>query len=113
MLQDEEIDAFLSLEGGRDIAAAYAADAIAGSFARQVDRTIGKLKISLARASQSYFELGDRLRLKAASRAAPYAGGISQDDKRDAERDGDRVKPAFSLGFTDYTGDIVNDSTTQ
>ena len=113
MLQDEEIDAFLSLEGGRDIAAAHAADAIGASFARQVDKTIGKLKISIAKASGHYFDLADRLRFKANSRAAPYAGGISQDDKRDAERDTDRVKPAFSLGFTDYAGDIVDDSTTQ
>ena len=45
MLQDEEIDAFLSLEGGRDIAASHAADAIGATFARRVDRTIGKLKI--------------------------------------------------------------------
>lgn len=113
MLQDEEIDAFLSLEGGRDIAAAYAADAVGATFARQVDKVVGKLKISMGKASESYFVLADRLRFKANSRAAPYAGGISQDDKRDVERDTDRVKPAFSIGFTDYTGDIADDSTTQ
>lgn len=113
MLQDEEIDAFLSLEGGRDIAASHAADAIGATFARQVDKTIGKLKISMAAASNHYFSLGDRLRFKAASRAAPYAGGISQDDKRDAERDSDRVKPGISIGFTDFAGAVADDSTTQ
>lgn len=113
MLQDEEIDAFLSLEGGRDIAAAYAADAIGATFARQVDKTIGKLRISLGKASDSYFALADRLRFKVNSRAAPYAGGISQDDKRDVERDTDRVKPAFSVGFTDFDTSLNDDSTTQ
>ena len=104
MLCDEEIDAFLSLEGGRDIAAAAAADAIGATFARQVDKTVGKLKISIAKASESYFALGDRLRFKAASRAAPYAGGISKADKLDAEQDPDRVEPSFSIGFTDFDG---------
>ena len=113
MLQDEEIDAFLSIEGGRDIAASHAADAIGATFARQVDKSIGKLKISIAAASGHYFKLGDRLRFKAASRAAPYAGGISQDDKRDVERDSDRVKPAFTVGMHDFVGSIVDDSTTQ
>ena len=102
MLQDEEIDAFLSLEGGRDIAAGHAADAIGATFARQVDKSIGKLKISMAQASNHYFALGERLRFKAASRAAPYAGGISQSDKRDVEADTDRVKPGISIGFTDF-----------
>ena len=102
MLQDEEIDAFLSLEGGRDIAASHAADAIGATFARRVDRTIGKLKISMAQASNHYFALGEKLRFKAASRAAPYAGGISQSDKRDVEADTDRVKPGISIGFTDF-----------
>ena len=102
MLQDEEIDAFLSLEGGRDIAASHAADAIGATFARRVDRTIGKLKISMAQASNHYFALGERLRFKAASRAAPYAGGISQSDKRDVEADTDRVTPGISIGFTDF-----------
>lgn len=113
MLQDEEIDAFLSLEGGRDIAASHAADAVGANFARQVDKSIGKLKISIAAASGHYFALADRLRFKAASRAAPYAGGISRDDKRDVERDSDRVKPAFTVGMHDFVGSIVDDSTTQ
>lgn len=113
MLQDEEIDAFLLVEGGRDIAASHAADAIGATFARQVDKTIGKLKMSMAQASNHYFSLANRLRFKAASRAAPYAGGISQDDKRDVERDTDRVKPAISVGFTDYSGAAVDDSTAQ
>ena len=102
MLSDEEIDAFLSIEGGRDIAASHAADAIGATFARRVDRTIGKLKISMAQSSDHYFALGERLRFKAASRAAPYAGGISQSDKRDVEADTDRVKPGISIGFTDF-----------
>lgn len=106
MLSDEEIDAFLSLEGGRDIAAAAAADAIGATFARQVDKTVGELKISIAQASEHYFALGDRLRFKAASRAAPYAGGISVSDKSDVEADTDRVKPAFSIGFTDFDKSI-------
>ena len=113
MLQDEEIDAFLSLEGGRDIAASHAADAIGATFARQVDKTVGKLRISLGKASESYFALADRLRFKAGSRAAPYAGGISQDDKRDVERDTDRVRPGISVGFTDFDGTFIDDSTTQ
>ncbi len=113
MLQDEEIDAFLSLEGGRDIAAGHAAAAIGATFARQVDKTVGKLKISMAQASDHFFGLADRLAFKANSRAAPYAGGISRSDKLDVEADTDRVKPSFSVGMHDFTGANVDDSTTQ
>ena len=109
VLEDEEIDAFLSLEGGRDVAAAYAADAKGAAFAGKVDKTVGKLKISLAQASAHFFELADRLRFKANSRAAPYAGGISESDKTNVEQDTDRVQPAFRIGMTDFEGQNVTD----
>ena len=113
LLQDEEIDAITSFEGGRDLAAAYCAETIGATFAGKVDKTVGKLKISQSQASGHYFGLAERLRFKANSRAAPSAGGISIDDTRDEEQRPDRVKPAFSIGFTDYTSDTINGSTTQ
>ncbi len=111
-LEDEEIDAFLSLEGTRDIAAAHAADAIGAGFASSVDKSVGKLKISMAAASDHFFTLANRLRYKAASRAAPYAGGINSDDKLAVEQQTDRVEPAFTVGMHDFTGANVDESTT-
>ena len=101
-LEDEEIDAIISLEGTGDIAAAYAADVIGAGFAGSVDKTVGKLKISMAKASDHFFQLADRLRFKANTRAAPFAGGIDRDEKLSEGQRTERVPPAITVGMTDY-----------
>lgn len=104
LLQDEEIDAFLSLEGPTELAAAQAADAIGAKFARRTDKSVGRLRIAQAQASEHYFRLAKRLRANVGRAVAPYAGGISQSDIRDVKSDTDRPASAFTLGMHDFDG---------
>lgn len=106
LLQDEEIDALLSGEGNKYYAAALAAESLGASNANKVDKTVGKLRIALAKASEHYFSLAERLRREADMRVAPFAGGISQDDKDTTEDDSDRVDPAFARGAFDNEGTL-------
>ena len=103
LIQDEEIDAILDSESNKHLAAAVTAEAIAGSFARRADKTVGRMSVQASQHSQNYFELSDRLRLEAAQRAAPYGGGIRISDVDLDKDDSDRVDPAFSLGVHDFT----------
>ena len=100
-LSDEEITTLLSVAGNRTIAAALAAESIAGKFSRSVDKTVGRLSLSLGKASQSYFDLARRLRLEANLQAAPYAGGLSESEKDSDIADSDLVRPAFRRGEFD------------
>lgn len=102
LLQDEEIDALLTQEGNKWTAGAMAAETIGAHFARQADKTIGKLRIAMSQASLGYFRLANRLRSEGGLRVAPVAGGISVSDKETVEKDTDRVAPSFTVGFTDY-----------
>ena len=104
MLQDEEIESLLSEEGNRHFAAAIAAESIGATFARTADKSVGKLRISIAKASESYFNLANRLRSEADMRVAPYAGGISQSDIDAREKDTDQVGAPFQIGMHDFPG---------
>jgi len=103
-LDDEEINALVSEQGNKYIAAAICAEAIGAGFAQRVDKTVGKLQISMSQASERYFKLADRLRAEAGMRAEPYAGGISQSDKDSEEADTDRVSPNFTIAQFDAPG---------
>ena len=104
LLTDEEIDAAVALEGNRYLAAALSAESIAAKFAREADKRVGPLAISASQKAQTYTKLAKRLRTEIATRVAPYAGGISQDDIRTVESDTDRVPADFAVGFQDTPG---------
>ena len=106
LLQDEEINYFLSVEAGTNYAAASACEAIASSFARKVDKTVGNLSISASQKSKQYADMARSLRHRANLRAAAnvYAGGISVSDKNTVTADSDRVAPAFTMDMHDYSG---------
>lgn len=109
LMQDEEIEALVTSEGNRHLAAAVAAETIGAKFARYVDKSVGKLSLSMAQASEHYFKLADRLRsdvLMDTSAGGPYAGGISQADKEQDESDSDRVDPGFYVGQFDSRGSL-------
>lgn len=109
-LQNEEIDMLLASEGSKYAAAAAAARTIGAKFATRVDRTIGKLRISMAQASDHYFKLAETLDSEAAAGAAsegmdpPFAGGISIADKDASKADTDRPAYAFTRGQFDHPG---------
>lgn len=104
LLQDEEIEALVTSEGNRHMAAVVACETIAAKFARHADKTVGKLSISMSQAAERYLSLADRLRSDVtmdSGSGGPYAGGISRSDKEADETDTDRVSPAFSVGQFD------------
>ena len=104
LIQDEEIDAFIGSESNQWAAAVLTAESIAGSFARQTDKRVGKLQIGKGGASEHYYALADRLRNEMGHRAGVYAGGVSVADMQADDADTDRVDPAFSVGQFDNPG---------
>jgi len=98
---DEELDAFLSVESNKYLAAAVAAESLMALYATKVDKSVGRLRISMQQASGHFSKLAMRLRAEASMRVAPYAGGISIADKQDQNADTDRVNPSFSMGQYD------------
>lgn len=103
-LDDGEINALVTEQGNKYLAAAICAEAIGAGFAQRVDKVVGKLQISMSQASERYFNLAKTLRSEAGMMAPPYAGGISQDDKDEQDADSDRVAPSFTLEQFDAPG---------
>ncbi len=102
LLQDEEITWLLGQEGQPLAAAAAALEALAARFARQVDKAVGDLRLSLSQKAASFAARAAELRSRLALAAAPYAGGLSEAEKAAAEGEADLVQPAFKRGMHDY-----------
>lgn len=101
LLQDGEI-AFLITSQNTVIEAAVAgAQAIAAQFARLTDESVGDISKSYSQRVEHYRQLASDLRRRANVAVAPYAGGISKDDKTNAEADTDRVQPRFTRDLHD------------
>ena len=98
LLQDEEILQYLGIYGTANpyYAAAHLAEAIAGLFSRQVDRTVTGLTLSNSQKVAQYLQLAKELRRQAAFQVRPYAGGQSVLDKQTNEQNSDRVPPFFT-----------------
>lgn len=101
LLQNEEIDTALSNEGNKYAAAAVCADALAGKFSDEADKKVGPLSISASQKADKYQKLADRLRAQIGRKVAAWAGGISESEMRDAEKDTDRVDTSFKRGQND------------
>jgi hypothetical protein len=88
--QDEEVDFFL-LENGGNVwyAAADGCEQLASGGASS--KSIGDLSISDT--ATSWLDLATRYRLRGASGAMPYAGGLRTSEKEAYEADTDRVEP--------------------
>ena len=104
LLDDDEIQAAIDNEGNKELGAAVTAEVLGAHFARKVDKSVGKLRLAMAQASEHYFTLADRLRTEVNMRATAYAGGISESDRSAEEADTDRVNPAFFTGQFDHPG---------
>lgn len=111
LLSDEEINAALSDEGNQYAAAAVCAEAIAGTFAREADKSVGPLSISASQKAAMYAKLAQRLRAQVGRKVAPWLGGRSQDDVDTAKADTDRVDPAFEVGQWDLPGSADTEDT--
>lgn len=98
-LQDEEIRYLLQAHQMEPNTAAIAAcEAILSQLARSRDESVGSVSISFSQSLAGYEKMLARLKLQLALSGgiAPYAGGISIQDKRSARRDGDWQRPDFS-----------------
>lgn len=104
LLQDEDIDAIIAVEGSGYASAAACADALAGKYAGSADKTVGRFSIKNSQLGEHYSNLANRLRTQLGSRVQPYAGGISVSDKEAVEEDTDIVQPQFSIGLHDIPG---------
>lgn len=102
LLQDEEINFFLTVQGANvKRAAADACDAIALQLAKQ-ETLDGDVKQDPQRSSKSYSDKAERLRREARlSGVIPFAGGISQSDKDARASDTDRVQTSLTHDLHD------------
>ncbi len=104
LITDEEIAYAVAEESSNRGAAALVARAIAASFARRADRSVGDLKVSYKQRYDNYIALATSLESKAAvSDPVPFAGGISVSNKDALQDDTDRVKPSIARGLHDNT----------
>ncbi len=71
LLQNEEIEYLLNETTNVLLAASRAAKAIAAKFARQADKAVGDLRVSLSQKSQAYFTLAADLEKRAEPVPAP------------------------------------------
>lgn len=115
LLTDNEV-AFLLAEYGDVIrAAAEGAQRLAAKFAQQVTTTVGRVSEQCSQRAAQFQALADKLKEKADSEitASPFAGGISEDQKRTEEDDSDRVRPFFTTKTHDHPDvDLAQDPTT-
>jgi hypothetical protein len=95
LIQDEEINFFLA-ENNADTygAAISAAEQIAGSYAREVNREVGDLAIEAETKMQHFISLADRLR-KVSRKYSPRAGIFIGNDPK---------QRLFAVGMHDETG---------
>lgn len=95
-LSDESITAILAIESDARTAAAICAESLAGKYAGLVDKKIGDLSISYSQRSKQWAEVA--VKLRASSRQGlftPWAGGLSEAEKRANRENTDLVQPAF------------------
>lgn len=95
LLEDEEINTFLTEYGNVKIAASHAAMAISAKFSRDADKQIGSLRISLSIRAENYKNLSKEIKQNTSSILTAYVGGISKSDNADNKGNVDRVSPSF------------------
>tara|TARA_R110001599_G_scaffold243355_2_gene443147 strand:+ start:3972 stop:4397 length:426 start_codon:yes stop_codon:yes gene_type:complete len=104
LLQDSEVDYFLSLyDESAYPSAAAACDAIASKYARQADTTNGRLSVRASQRSEAYAKKAKELRRDALTGAEVFAGGLTISGKDALDDDADAVQPAFSVGMDGYS----------
>lgn len=101
LMQDEEINFFLTLRSSVFGAAAECCRTLASQFALIPDWRAGDTEIKYSAVARAYFLRAQQFDLRAAMTALPYVGGISEIDKDNNEDDPDRVNPQFALGMFD------------
>lgn len=115
-LADGEINYNIALVSGSApppnknfLAASYCAEAIAGQYAKMVDKAVGDLHISYSQLAKQYQGLSLRLRSRAALASVPvYFGGLSKADKAANDANPDLATVAVKIDGMDTTGPVPN-----
>lgn len=119
LFSDGEVDYFVASYANAELAASAAVKSMIGtSRARTlvgvVKKQVGDLRIEYGNMdiNQVLTAKAKQLRMLGVRRVKPYAGGISDSDKKAAEADSDRVKPHFVIGQFDHPGLGINTTST-
>lgn len=108
LLSDEEITGLISLMGNVFLAAAMAADGIAGRYSRSASFSVEGLSISNSQKSDNYRKLAANLRAQATMApggiGVPFVGGVSIGEMQSVDQDTDREPSRFKVGQGDYPG---------
>lgn len=103
LIEDDMIDALLTLKGSINGAALACAENLAARFSRDRDKRVGAMSLSGNR-GKYYWDLVKQLRRAVSLNAPPYVGGISKADKETQIANTDRVEPAFHRDQFKYPG---------
>lgn len=97
-LFDQEIIWVLSQYNNTPLnAAVRCCETIVTKYARQVDETVGQVKIMFSQRMKNYQTTLATLRARLAMEdASPFAGGLSVSEKRTVSQNTDRVRPDFT-----------------
>jgi hypothetical protein len=106
LVQDEEIMFALSQEGTVRDAAALMCEHLAARFAKDADKQVGDLRISLSQRAEAYAKTAGRLRNRNSIFVTPSAGGIVIAEKQAQEQDDSKVKPFFGRDMMDNEGAV-------
>lgn len=109
-LTDPEIAFLLEQEDSNTYrAAARAAETLGARYSKSVDKQVGNLRLSSSQKADAYRKLALSLWEQATrgtfipgSLVAPWAGGISRNDKINRARNPDRVRPSFARRMMRY-----------
>jgi hypothetical protein len=102
LVQDEEIDWALTVEGNVFSAAALVATTLASTFAGKVEKAVGDLKLRYGDQYNNYLVLAKQLRGRVSLDAkAMSAGAESLSTKEPDETNTDLVQPFFRRGTHD------------
>lgn len=97
VLQDGEIQYLLNEYGAPLNAAIQACETIVARFSRLVDEKVGQVDVKFSQKAKQYTDMAALLRQRLAlNDTTPYAGGLSQSDKRANDANSDRVRPDFT-----------------
>jgi hypothetical protein len=116
-LSDGEINYNLALVNGNSppppnknfLAASYCAEAIAGQYAKMVDKAVGDLHISYSQLAKQFQGLSLRLRSRAAlANVKVYVGGLSRSEKWANDTDSDLATVATKVDGMNTVGPVSN-----
>lgn len=110
LLQDDEVDFFLTTSGNNVyLAASLAADAIAAEFSRKADTTVESVSVKYSQRAEQYRKLSARMKAQASGAGISGANvsvtGVSRDAIRTQRQDTDRVQNKFTEGRFDNPPD--------